>query len=103
MQAAPPMDSEINFNPAANSSPANQNHNQFKIQRKRGILNSFKNNFISSNYNLTLFSNIIFIVTGVKDAYVNVMNNIKTSENILTPDSIFQANQTSTNIYNPSL
>lgn len=36
-QAAPPLDSELQFNPVANSSPANQNHNQFKIQRKRGI------------------------------------------------------------------
>lgn len=35
-QAAPPMDSELNFNPVANSSPANQSHNQFKIQKKRG-------------------------------------------------------------------
>lgn len=51
MQAAPPMDSEIKFNPVANSSPANQNHNQFKIQRKRGILNSLRNNLDSSNYN----------------------------------------------------
>lgn len=33
---APPMDSELQFNPVANSSPANQNQNQFKIQRKRG-------------------------------------------------------------------
>lgn len=37
-QAAPPMDSELKFNPVANSSPANQTQNQFKIQRKqRGI------------------------------------------------------------------
>lgn len=33
------MDSELNFNPVANSSPANQSHNQFKIQRKRGTKN----------------------------------------------------------------
>ncbi|XP_050538413.1 uncharacterized protein LOC126903883 isoform X4 [Daktulosphaira vitifoliae] len=71
-QAAPPMDSELNFNPVANSSPATQNQNQFKIQRKRGA----------------------------KDMYVNVMNNTKQMENI-TPDSIFQMNQ-STAVYNPS-
>ncbi|XP_026812247.1 protein transport protein Sec16A isoform X1 [Rhopalosiphum maidis] len=73
-QAAPPLDSELQFNPVANSSPANQNHNQFKIQRKRGV----------------------------KDMYVNVMSNSKPSENILSPDPIFQTNQTPTTIYNPS-
>lgn len=36
-QAAPPLDSELQFNPVANSSPANQNQNQFKIQKKRGM------------------------------------------------------------------
>ncbi|XP_003241201.1 protein transport protein Sec16B isoform X1 [Acyrthosiphon pisum] len=73
-QAAPPLDSELQFNPVANSSPANQNQNQFKIQRKRGV----------------------------KDMYVNVMSNSTPSENILSPDPIFQTNQTPTTIYNPS-
>lgn len=31
------MDSELSFNPVANSSPANQSHNQYQIPRKRGI------------------------------------------------------------------
>lgn len=38
---------------------------------------------------------------GIKDKYVNLMNNSKPTENI-SPDSIFQANQTPTTIYNPS-
>jgi len=34
--------------------------------------------------------------------YVNVMSNSKPSENMLSPDPIFQTNQTPTTIYNPS-
>lgn len=33
--AAPPMDSELQFNPVANSSPASQTQNQYKIEGKR--------------------------------------------------------------------
>lgn len=37
--------------------------------------------------------------------YVNVLSNSKPTENVLAPDSIFQANQTQkpSNFYNPLL
>lgn len=45
----------------------------------------------------------IILISGVKDMYVNVMSNSKPTENILAPDSIFQASQLPTTIYNPSM